>query len=1663
VVVMTITSRSSYPPPPPPHPPTSAVKPPTDINDFNAHSDYYRSDAWGLDSIPTATFQKNKEDKDKTVHWFAEWKLFKDKPIPPEKIQEFKTHPSHSYNKLKGLGLIVGIVKYGPNKGKWINFFDGDNEKGQEVILKILCYDSIDNLKQDCVVEFHPSSPNKFHVYVLSDVPFNNFGGLTTDRENVKKNIIPGLEIKGRGSGLAYCAPSLYDGPIEDERYQLVEGSAPAPRRIFDEFEVSECEKRLEEICQLYGVTSLDDNGKSPMSELLRPDFVVTEGNNRKNHVLRVGMHYLKEDEKTAEEKTKLWNQEHCDPPLSHDIYREFPSAWEWANKYHERNKEKNTSNNNTKEDTKETKRQKTINLATKIIEEQNVSWFHDEYQTAYMRIKIDNHFEIYRVVKKDRKFRLFLTKLYYDQTGDIIKDEDLNEVIRRLEGNGIFSGNLKKIHLRKCWNVEGIDEVTGHEDVDRNICFYDMCSPNWTCIVVDGYNDRWDLLPFHPEHIIFYRYQQLPQAIPNRDYKADIFEQWLDTMHIKNENDRLLVKVWFIASYLSDQPHPMLIPHGPPGGAKSTFCKQLQIIIDPYAGEPLILPKDKNELAQHAHHRALLIYDNVEYEIPKWLSDLLCQLITSANVSKRQLYTDDTDFAYVLMRSIVLNGLQIPKLKADALDRTIVIHFERISDEERKNQTEIDDWFRSKIPDILGKTFDVLARSLRIYMNMQELKRKPRMADFASRGASIARAFAELENKDPDEMEKKFLDAYDDVMERQNIDIVESNSVASALIRWHDEMLTQGREGDLSVKYTKEGKIGFAPGELLHDLTIRAEQMGFDVKDKEWPKKPNQFTRELRPLTPDIRHGYRIDIHIFRDTKGDHTTKNSTWIEISQVQNGHIEKTGIDDNSDDGDEGTDKSSSKKTKVLSKVSPPSPPSPPSQNSRSKTDKNGGDTPYPSPPPSLPKTTEIELEINLGGGGGGGGGGLAKNILFSQEDSSSLHQSLIDDIKHSAIAVDPEWDNRPNMDDRLLQFNFYDSQGKNWVINVNRDCNGSEALLLDKVENTIRNYNVVLTYFERGNDMGFSKWNKRALFLGKVSPISIGKRKDGKDAHINMLNHKGQPIKDIDLGLVHEMPIIENFLQNCYLSNELDEVARALINDGKLDGMSGELFVELPLDKQVAYGMKDAELTFKLAGARNYAVLSVLEKTGQMFIGGSFTDLTMMCSTGPTQWWSALFKNKFNATPSPTAIKRKGEEGELKGGHVEDINEIKEYRNVVIFDFRGQYPSIISRYNICLTTACCSCCENDSMAKVNTGLPDVDDSGWWFCRKKRGILPQIIDELVTLRDDYKTKMKAAKKAGNTELAQQYDIMQNSCKLLSNSLYGVFGEPNFEFGDLRIANTITGFGRYKVIKMGQMIEQDYPGLKSVYHDTDSTFIVGLEPTELQPMLDENDATIKDIITKISAPEAKGGLGLPLEYKKCYKKVMIKASKNYMGLNAATNEIETVGLVGKKRNQCKFVKQAFEQHRQYWKDDVSNDIVGDHIKQIITRLDAGAVPLELLQEKNTIKKDPWTGYSPKAQLHPSCVLGRKYNRRIGESTPRYYLAKQEKVGDPWFTEDPTQIDYNKYKERLRTALEGILTVRGYDKEQIDSMLGLTKPQKIKKKRLSSKRKIGQKVLIE
>jgi hypothetical protein len=60
----------------------------------------------------------------------------------------------------------------------------------------------------------------------------------------------------------------------------------------------------------------------------------------------------------------------------------------------------------------------------------------------------------------------------------------------------------------------------------------------------------------------------------PVRNYPGDIFKKYLDLMHIKSSDQRLLTKVWTIAAFIPDIPHPISIPYGEKGSVKTTYCK---------------------------------------------------------------------------------------------------------------------------------------------------------------------------------------------------------------------------------------------------------------------------------------------------------------------------------------------------------------------------------------------------------------------------------------------------------------------------------------------------------------------------------------------------------------------------------------------------------------------------------------------------------------------------------------------------------------------------------------------------------------------------------------------------------------------------------------------------------------------------------------------------------------------------------------------------------------------------------------------------------------------------------------------------------------------------------------------------------------------------------
>lgn len=135
----------------------------------------------------------------------------------------------------------------------------------------------------------------------------------------------------------------------------------------------------------------------------------------------------------------------------------------------------------------------------------------------------------------------------------------------------------------------------------------------------------------------MFIRFNQQAQLEPDRNYPEDIFDKFLDLMHISNKGHRLLTKVWIVSVLIPDFSHPStIITFGEKGCSKSTFCRFVKRLVDPDRKELLTIPKDKAEFGQQIYHLYVAVYDNIKLS-PSWFSDEACKTVNRAGNSKRR------------------------------------------------------------------------------------------------------------------------------------------------------------------------------------------------------------------------------------------------------------------------------------------------------------------------------------------------------------------------------------------------------------------------------------------------------------------------------------------------------------------------------------------------------------------------------------------------------------------------------------------------------------------------------------------------------------------------------------------------------------------------------------------------------------------------------------------------------------------------------------------------------------------------------------------------------------------------------------------------------------------------------------------------------------------
>lgn len=145
-----------------------------------------------------------------------------------------------------------------------------------------------------------------------------------------------------------------------------------------------------------------------------------------------------------------------------------------------------------------------------------------------------------------------------------------------------------------------------------------------------------------------------------------------------------------------------------------------------------------------------------------------------------------------------------------------------------------------------------------------------------------------------------------------------------------------------------------------------------------------------------------------------------------------------------------------------------------------------------------------------------------------------------------------------------------------------------------------------------------------------------------------------------------------------------------------------------------------------------------------------------------------------------------------------------YDKIVVFDFRGLYPSIIIAHNIDSSTICTDC--KDFFESPN---------GIKFRKDREGMMPRLLKMLMDERVEAKKAYK--RDPDNKELGAR----STALKILANAFYGYLGYPRSRWYSREAASSITAFARLFITNTIEQAEKF--GFKALYSDTDSVFLL------------------------------------------------------------------------------------------------------------------------------------------------------------------------------------------------------------------------------------------------
>ena len=432
--------------------------------------------------------------------------------------------------------------------------------------------------------------------------------------------------------------------------------------------------------------------------------------------------------------------------------------------------------------------------------------FFHNSVEETYVAVDKGRVYEIHRL--EDKKYQMLLRKRFYDEIGKALSKDNINQAIGVLEAKALYEGAELEVYKR-CAEVDGVT-------------YYDLCDKESTIIKIDETGWKVD----DDKQMLFIKKSNMSEQVMPVPC-GDLLGLLNKHFRFKDEEDSMLHAVSLVTRFISDIPHPIAVIHGDKGASKTTTMRMNRSLIDPAPRDVISMPKGIQDLAIVISNNYMPCFDNLD-TISAEKSDLLCIASTGGGYSKRKLYSDDDETIVSFKSRITLNGINVVATRADLLDRCIVLTLERIPEDERKEERLVWNSFNEDKPKILGAIFTILSVAKRIYETV-ELSKLGRMADFTRWGYAIAEAMGiggEV-----------FLKAYLNNQKKANQEAVESNPVATALIKYMNE----------NISFT--GTVS----NLLTVLNKVAEVEQIDTTSKLWAKEPNVLSRRLNEIKSNL------------------------------------------------------------------------------------------------------------------------------------------------------------------------------------------------------------------------------------------------------------------------------------------------------------------------------------------------------------------------------------------------------------------------------------------------------------------------------------------------------------------------------------------------------------------------------------------------------------------------------------------------------------------------------------------------------------------------------------------------------------------------------------------------------------------------------------------